>query len=226
MFSLKCRFNYTWIKFISFDYNVHAWLELDNKLAFLDVCVTRINKNKIETSVYRKATNTNIYINWCYYAPLNWKTGILRNVIKRAKLVSSTNLLFRNEMDYIRKVFTENNHYPHKVVNHIVDQELSQPLEVETVETKNRDTGQKIQLLVSHSGKQGHQLVLKMKKQSKRNLPYDIKTMISYKSIKLSTKFPVKDKQVFSINITLFIMISVQMKNARMTMLERQKNAM
>ena len=47
-------------------------------------------------------------------------------------------------MDYIRKVFTENNDYPHKVVNDIIDQELSQPLEAETMETKNRDTGQNI----------------------------------------------------------------------------------
>ena len=38
-------------------------LELDKKLAFLDVCVTRINKNEIVKFVYRKATNNNIYIN-------------------------------------------------------------------------------------------------------------------------------------------------------------------
>ena len=52
-------------------------LELDNKLEFLDVCVTRINKNEIETSVYKKATNTNIYINWYSHVPSKWKTGTL-----------------------------------------------------------------------------------------------------------------------------------------------------
>ena len=98
--------------------------KLDNKLAFLDLCVTRINKNEIETSLHRKAANTNIYINWHSHAPSNWKTGTLRNLIKRAKLTSSTKLLLRNDIDYIRKVFTENNDYPHKVVNHIIDQEL------------------------------------------------------------------------------------------------------
>ena len=54
----------------------------------------------------------------------------------------------------IRKVFTENNDYLHKVVNHIIDHELPQSLEVEAVETINQDTEQKIQLLVSYSGKQ------------------------------------------------------------------------
>ena len=124
----------------------------------------------------------------------------------------------------MRKVFTENNDYSLKVVNHIIDQELSQSLEVEAMETKNRNTEQKIQIFVPFCGKQRHQLLSKMKKQLKRTLPDDIKTIISYKSTKLSTKFPVK-KQIFSINITLFIMVSLLMKDARMTMFERQKNA-
>ena len=96
-------------------------------------------------------------------------------------------------MDFIRKVFTENNDYLLKVVNHIIDLELSQPLEVEAVETKNHDTEQ----VVPYSGKQGHQLLSKMKKRLKRTLPDDIKTLISYKSRKLSTNFPVKDKTDF-----------------------------
>ena len=65
------------------------------------------------------------------------------------------------------------------------------------METKNHDTEQNLQLFVPHSGKQGHRLLLKMKKQLKRTLPDDVKTIISYKSKKLSTKFPVKDKTDF-----------------------------
>ena len=37
-------------------------LESNNKLAFLDVSARRTNDNKVETSVYRKATCRNIYI--------------------------------------------------------------------------------------------------------------------------------------------------------------------
>ena len=65
------------------------------------------------------------------------------------------------------------------------------------METKNHNTEQKIQLLNPHFGKQGRQLLSKMKKQLKRTLPDDIKTMISYKRMKLSTIFPVKDKTDF-----------------------------
>ena len=115
---------------------------------------TRINKNEMETSGYRKATNTNIYINWYSHDSSNWKTGTLRNLTKKANLISSSKYLLRNEIDYIRKVFTESNDYPLKVVNHIIDQELSESLEVKAVEGKNQDTAQKIQLLVSYSRKQ------------------------------------------------------------------------
>ena len=59
----------------------------------------------VETSVYRKATNNNIYINWYSYTPSNWKNWPLKNLIKRAKLISSTKLLLRNEIDYTKNVY-------------------------------------------------------------------------------------------------------------------------
>ena len=65
------------------------------------------------------------------------------------------------------------------------------------METKNHDTEQNLQLLVLYSGKQGHPLLSKMKKQLKRTLPDDTKIVISQKSTKLSTKFPVKGKTYF-----------------------------
>ena len=51
--------------------------------------------------------------------------------------------------------------------------------------------------MVSYSGKQRHQLLSKMRKPLKITLPDDIKTTISHKSIKLSTKFPANDKTDF-----------------------------
>ena len=68
---------------------------------------------------------------------------------------------------------------------------MSQSLEVEEVETKNHNTEQKIQLFFRYFEKQRHQLPSKMKKQLKRTLQDDIKTIISYKS---TTEFPVRNK--------------------------------
>ena len=44
---------------IKFTYKLESY----NKLGFLDVYARRSNDNKVEISVYRKATCTNIYIN-------------------------------------------------------------------------------------------------------------------------------------------------------------------
>ena len=89
-------------------------LESNNKLAFLDVSARRTNDNKVETSVYRKATCTNIYVNWHSHAPSNWKIGTLRNLVKRAKSISSSELLLRNEISYLRNIFTEYNDFHSK----------------------------------------------------------------------------------------------------------------
>ena len=67
---------------IKFTYKLESY----NKLVFLDVSAIRTNDNKVETFVYRKATCTNIYINCC---------------IKRAKPVSFSELLLRNEIGYL-----------------------------------------------------------------------------------------------------------------------------
>ena len=54
--------------------------------------------------------------------------------------------------------------------------------------------------MVPYSGNQGHKLLSQMKKQLKKTLPEDVNTMISYKSTKLSTKFPLKEKTDFQHN--------------------------
>ena len=142
-------------------------LEIDNKLVFLDVCVTRINKNEIEVPVYRKGTNTNIYINCTL-------------------MLHQTEKLIKNCRNHIIDQGLSQSYYWSRIVAIIRSRS-----------SENHDTEQKMQLLVPYSRKQGHQLLSKMKKQLKRTLPDDIQTMISYKSTNLSTKFLVKDKTDF-----------------------------
>ena len=55
----------------SFHKNIQFTYELENqnKLPFLDVLLIR-RGNKIETTVYRKSTNNDIYLNWGSFAPV------------------------------------------------------------------------------------------------------------------------------------------------------------
>ena len=45
--------------------------ESNNTLPFLDVLAIRKNKS-IETTVYRKPTNNDIYLNWNSFSPKSW----------------------------------------------------------------------------------------------------------------------------------------------------------
>ena len=51
-------------------------MEEENKLIFLDVMIIRNTNCTINTTVYRKPTNTDIYINWHSHSPLQWKKTI------------------------------------------------------------------------------------------------------------------------------------------------------
>ena len=62
-------------------------LEKNNEINFLDVLMKRVYNNKLETDIYRKPTSSNIYINWKPHAPTEWKIGMLRNLIKQAKMM-------------------------------------------------------------------------------------------------------------------------------------------
>ena len=44
-------------------------LEMNNAISFLDVAVARRAIGGFETSIYRKPTNTDMYIHWLSYAP-------------------------------------------------------------------------------------------------------------------------------------------------------------
>ena len=57
----------------SFHSNIKSTIEIEkgNKIALLDILIR--NKDLINTTEYRKKTNTDLYINWKSFSPNNWK---------------------------------------------------------------------------------------------------------------------------------------------------------
>ena len=68
----------------SFHSNIKFTIEIqkENKIAFLDILIH--SKTLINTTVYRKKTNTDLYINWKSFSVNNWKWGALKTLISRA----------------------------------------------------------------------------------------------------------------------------------------------
>lgn len=89
-------------------------IQNDNKLPFLDVMVERKNSELI-TYIYRKPTDTGLYLKWTSSQPRNYKINLIKCLCIRAKRICSSNSLFKQELDYYKKVFS-NNGYPMNVI--------------------------------------------------------------------------------------------------------------
>ena len=76
--------------------------ESGNKLSFLDVKLIRAGDN-IETCVFRKPTNMDIYIHWNSFAPFQWKYSTLKSLIYCAYIVCSDNQHLEFELNYLKK---------------------------------------------------------------------------------------------------------------------------
>ena len=90
-------------------------------LPFLDVLVIRKNNN-IETTVYRKPTNNDIYLNWNLLSPKSWKRRALRIVTKKAYVIYSTVHLLQKELGHISFAFQKYNNFPKWVIDQVLHQ--------------------------------------------------------------------------------------------------------
>ena len=182
-------------------------VEQERKITFLDVQIERTGNNKLETSVYRKKTNNNIYMNWYSYSPRSWKIGTLRNLIKRAIMISSTKRLLEDELNHLRKVFHVINHYPYNVIKSIIDDELEKHHQSNMQsDTENQPSTpppeepyeqQLIQLNLPFGGEKGQNLIKKLKQNIETTCRDKIKIRVTYTPCKLGSKFQVKDKTKF-----------------------------
>ena len=58
----------------------------------------RLISDHLRSPVYRKPTNTNLYINWFSYSPTNWKVGTFTNLVRRAVNICSDEGILKTEL--------------------------------------------------------------------------------------------------------------------------------
>ena len=86
-------------------------------LPFLDT-LTKPTPNSIESTVYRKPTHTDRYLDYNFNQPISAKLSVIHTVIHTAKQVCSTPELLAKEMDHLHKVL-QDNHYQHHSFNKV-----------------------------------------------------------------------------------------------------------
>ena len=101
---------------IEFTYEI----ENDGKLPFLDVLVIR-KDYEVETTVYRKSTNNDIYLHWQSFSPTTWKRGTLQALVSRAFKMFSNDQHLQNEIKHLKKVFRDINGYPNWIIEQTIE---------------------------------------------------------------------------------------------------------
>ena len=62
---------------------------------------------------------TDLYMNWNSHAPFQWKSGTLKNLVKRPILIYSNQDLLEKELDHLRTIFIKTNDCSGKTLNNL-----------------------------------------------------------------------------------------------------------
>ena len=175
--------------------------EEKGSISFLDVMITKKYDGTLTTGVYRKETNSNIYIHWKAYAPRSWKIGTLHGLIQRAFLICSEPNEMKKEIEFVRNIFSKVNKYPLKVIDSTIDKvkENNKNTSLQNKTNINNDIDQPEILRLPHvslpyGGDKGNDIIRKLKRSLRHSLPENVKPCISVTGTKLSAFFTLKDK--------------------------------
>ena len=183
--------------------NINFTFEIESNcsIPFLDVNILRISDGTFQTSVFRKETNTDIYMHWLSFAPNVWKVGTLRSLIKRAYINSSNTSILKVELSHLKKVFIESNGYPTSLVNNIMkieDQKYHTNINhndlVVDMNNDNITNVKKPIMVIPYKGSRGESLVRRLNNTMNHYMPENVQPRILYNCRKLSSFFSLKDK--------------------------------
>ena len=152
-------------------------IETENKILFFDVLLIRNNSLR-STKVYRKNTNTDIYINWKSFAPNYWKWGTLKTLVIRAFDVCSTEEYLKEELEHMRTVFHHRNNYPLWVINKVIEDAKNVP----STDQNDLSSNDKIyRLMLPYQGDKSSNFLKSMSRYVNKLLPEHTKLEITHR---------------------------------------------
>ena len=169
-------------------------------IPFLDVQVRRKADGAFTTSVYRKKTSSDIYINWNSYAPRTWKIGTLYGLVQRAFTICSDEHEIEKEIRYLKRIFGKVNCYPTKIIENTIakvrNKNAQSPEGADAqAEAQPDEPGvQRPYMSLPYGGDKGNTIIRDFKRTLEHTLPNTVKPEISVKGKKIASHFNAKDK--------------------------------
>ena len=173
--------------------------ERNNMISFLDVLLVK-RKSCIDTAVFRKSINSNLYINWNSFAPEVWKKSTLRCLVKREYKVCNQDYFLHMELEHLQNTFIQINDFPLAVVKRIFkevqleEKRKERPGEPPVDEIIQPPDEMKIvQLTLPYAGEKG-ELIAREINQHFKNVQPNIKARVCYRAKRLGSAFNIKDQ--------------------------------
>ena len=159
-----------------------------SSIPFLDTKIS-VENGVTNISVYRKATNTNLLLNFNAYAPFSYKKSIISCFIRRAFTICSSWQYFNLEIDNLRKIFSDNG-YPLTLFDKSVKDFLNKKANNRRVENSKADDSVHT-LVLPYYGVLSNNLKRRLKSFS-RMFSLNIRTV--FKPFKVSCYFSLKTR--------------------------------
>jgi hypothetical protein len=165
-----------------------------DSIAFLDTKIS-IENDGFSSTIFRKATNTNVLLNFSALCPFQWKLGLISCLLNRAFVVCSSWSIFHSEIENLRSIFT-NNGYPKRVFDNCVSSFFSKKFERNQTELVKETSTIPFVIQLPYVGHPS----LNFKKQL-TNLyrKFGTEVRIVFKSFKVGDYFSLKSKTPFDL---------------------------
>jgi hypothetical protein len=161
-------------------------------LPFLDVKVRFTPENQLETSVYRKPTNTGVLINYEATAPQKWKQSIIKGFLVRARRICSSGELLNKEIASITDMFMRNG-YPKPFLDKIIREFNDEKSTIEQSETREVETEEEelkpAYFVLPYIGKASEKLHKRVRREM---LQHNINLKAAYRTTKVGSYFCLK----------------------------------
>ena len=187
--------------------NLHPNLKFTSEIGpsmipFLDTLITLpTTKNGMFTSkVFRKATYTSLILNFSAMCPFKWKFGLIHCLLHRAYTICSDWLLFHQEVEFLRKVFSKNG-YPESLFNSCLNRFLKSKFNKQCIKVK--EDGIETLFFVPYIGLPSAIFSKKLKAIFKKYYGIDLKIVFTsfkvknYFSLKCRTPLPLMANVVY-----------------------------
>ena len=152
----------------------------------------------LKRQFFVKKTNNDMYLHWKSFAPVRWKIGTLKTLIKCAYIICSNDKLLQEELYHIEKCFSEINGYPKWILKDISESFIISDDKNHNDSNNNLDTNTVVKTVHTLKSPFKYEectnVIKSIKTTSRKALPENHDVRIVLTGTKLSSHFNIKDE--------------------------------